>query len=260
MRLTLVQTSLIWENPTANRERLRHTLAPLAGATDLVVLPEMFTTGFSMNPAPWAESMNGPTLQWLHEQAEALNAAITGSFICVENGHFFNRLVWVQPDGTVQHYDKRHLFTLASEHQHYQAGATPLTVTWHDWRVRLNICYDLRFPVWSRNRLTDGTPDYDLLVYVANWPSRRAHHWRALLTARAVENQSYVAGVNVTGTDGNQLEYLGDTLAVDFGGQTLAHLAATEATVTVTLSLANLQDYRRQLPFLQDADDFKWPR
>ena len=254
MRLTLVQTALHWENAAANRAMFADLLAPLAGSTDLIVLPEMFTTGFSMNAATLAESMDGPTLQWLAQTAEKIDAAITGSFICRENGQFYNRLVFMRPDGHSDTYDKRHLFTPAGEGEHFIAGNQQLVAEWRGWRIRPLVCYDLRFPVWSRNA---AAAPYDLLLYVANWPSRRAHHWRTLLTARAIENQAFTVGVNIVGTDGSGLEYVGDSAVVDFSGQPLAQISGQEGIYTTKLSLEDLQQYRRQLPFLNDADAFQ---
>lgn len=254
MRLTLVQTRLHWENPAANRDLLAGKLRPLAGATDLVVLPEMFTTGFSMNAAALAEPMDGPTADWLREQAATLGAAVTGSFICAENGRFHNRLLFVKPDGSLQHYDKRHLFTLAGEHETFSPGVENTVVEWLGWRIRPLVCYDLRFPVWSRNEKNNP---YDLLIFVANWPTRRAHHLQTLLTARAIENQAFTAGVNIVGRDGAGLEYSGDSAIVDFGGQVLGRISGTEGVFTAELSLADLREYRRQLPFLADADTFR---
>jgi omega-amidase len=246
MRLTILQTSLHWENADANRNLLAEKLAPLHGATDLVVLPEMFTTGFSMNAAALAEPMDGPTVDWLQRQAAQLGAAVTGSFICRENGVCYNRLVWVFPDGRVQTYDKHHLFALAGEDRHYGAGARQLDVEWQGWNIRPLICYDLRFPEWARNH---GAA-YDVLIYVANWPARRAHHWRALLAARAIENQCYVAGVNIVGTDGAGLDYTGDSSLIDYAGNVLCQLSGQEGWFTGVLSYEALAAYRRQLPFL----------
>ncbi len=280
MRLTILQTSLAWENPAANREMFFQKLVPLRGTTDLVLLPEMFTTGFSMNAAALAEPMDGPTLQWLARTAETLDAALAGSFICRENGHFYNRLVFMRPDGRFETYDKRHLFTLAGEHDHFTPGNQQLVVEWQGWRIRPLVCYDLRFPVWSRNMASSVAPlpaspekpratpplpvgegpgggSYDLLLYVANWPSRRAHHWRSLLTARAIENQAYTAGVNIVGADGSGLEYVGDSAVIDFSGQSLAQISGQEGFHTAKLSLDDLRLYRRQLPFLNDADVFQ---
>lgn len=253
MRLTLVQTALHWENPGANRAMFTEKLAPLAGRTDLIVLPEMFTTGFSMNAAPLAETMEGATLQWLRDQAASLGAAITGSFICRDGDRFFNRLVFMRPSGQADWYDKRHLFTLAGEHKAYASGQQRLVLDWQGWRICPLICYDLRFPVWSRQPAENR---YDLLLYVANWPSRRGHHWRSLLPARAIENQCYTAAVNIFGQDGNGHEYLGDSGIWDYSGQMLCQISAQEGLFTATLALEPLQQYRRQLAFLDDADAF----
>jgi|SRR5690349_2690825 len=254
MRLTLVQSSLHWQNPEANRRMFSEKLAPLAGMTDLVVLPEMFTTGFTMDASRLAEPMDGPTVTWFKTTAAALNAAVTGSFICAENGRFFNRLAFCFPDGRVEHYDKKHLFGLAGENEHFATNNKKLVVDWKGFRIRPLICYDLRFPVWSRN---NPEVPYDLLLYVANWPNRRAHHWKTLLTARAIENQSFVAGVNVVGTDGTGLEYNGDSALIDYSGLQLAGISGQEGMYTGTLSLENLRQFRTQLPFLNDADPFE---
>jgi predicted amidohydrolase len=221
---------------------LRTQMSALAGCTDVVILPEMFTTGFSMQAAALAEPMSGPTVVWLQEQAAALNAAVTGSFICTANGQFYNRLIWMYPDGQYKTYDKKHLFALAEEDRHYTAGTEPLVVTWKDWRIRPLICYDLRFPVWSRN--TAGDAGYDLLIYVANWPNRRAYHWQSLLTARAIENQCYVAGVNICGKDGKGLDYNGDSCITDYSGLVMARISGQEGVFTATLSLPALKAYR----------------
>jgi predicted amidohydrolase len=260
MRLSIVQTKLAWENPAANRAMFSQKLAPLRGHTDIIVLPEMFTTGFSMNAAALAEPMEGPTVQWLANTAKTLGAAIVGSFICAENSRFYNRLVFMRPDGNFDFYDKKHLFTLAGEQEYFSPGKKRLLLEWQGWRICPLICYDLRFPVWSRNTpgsLASGLqPLYDLLIYVANWPARRAQHWRGLLHARAIENQAFVAGVNIFGSDGNGLEYTGDSAIIDFSGQPLAQISGGEGLFTAELSLEDLGRYRQQLPFLQDADAF----
>jgi len=253
MRLTLLQTDLAWEAPEENRRRLSRILDPLAGQTDFVLLPEMFTTGFSMNAGALAEEPEGPTVRWLRAQAAQLNAAIGGSFICRASEHFYNRFVAALPDGTLYYYDKRHLFALAEEDRTYTAGRHRLIFEWQGWRICPLICYDLRFPVWSRQPLE---APYDLLVYVANWPRRRAHHWRVLLPARAVENQCYVAAVNIVGTDGKGLEYQGDSGLWDFSGEAQCLIAHQKGAFTVELSREALQQYRRQMPFLRDADAF----
>lgn len=255
MRLTIVQSALVWENKAENLRRFDQKLAPLVGQTDLVVLPEMFSTGFSMKTGPLAEDMGGPTVAWLAEKAAQLGAVVTGSFICHENGLHHNRLVWMRPDGTFDTYDKRHLFSLAEEEKHFAPGRKRLIVSWKGFAVCPMICYDLRFPVWSRNRR--GEAGYDLLIYMANWPVRRSHHWRALLQARAIENQAYCVGLNIVGADGNGLEYVGDSAVIDCSGQHLCQLAAQEGVFTTEISLDALRNYRTQFPFLADADAFQ---
>lgn len=250
MRITLIQTALIWENPEANRLRLTEKMAQLAGQTDLVLLPEMFSTGFSMNAAGLAETMNGPTVRWMQEQAARLNAAVCGSFICTDQQAFYNRLLFVKPDGTHVHYDKKHLFKLAGEHLYYAPGAETLYIDWLGWRIRPQVCYDLRFPESARN---NHQSPYNLLLYVANWPEKRAHHWRSLIVARAIENQAYVAALNIVGTDGNGHHYVGDSAIVDFSGQTLLHLHGCETVVTTMLDKMLMSEYRSRLPFLEDA-------
>ena len=252
LRITTVQSALHWEDRGANLAMFSEKLAELAGRTDLVVLPEMFTTGFSMNAPSLAEPMDGPTMQWLDAQAKAVGAVITGSFIVVEHGRYYNRLVWMRPNGYFETYDKRHCFTLAGEHETYTAGNTKRIVELNGWKICLLICYDLRFPVWSRN--TDG---YDLLVFVANWPETRSHHWSQLLIARAIENQAYAIGVNRTGTDAKGHTYSGDTAVIDYSGRTQYRVSGTEAVFTVNLSLEGLRAYREKLPFLADRDNFK---
>jgi omega-amidase len=267
MRVTMVQTALHWENAAANRRMFFEKIVPLKGSTDLVILPEMFTTGFSMNAAALAEPMDGPTVEWMIRAAGTLDAVVTGSFICQEQDRFYNRLLWVYPDGNFRQYDKKHLFTLAEEHRHYTSGRDRVTVEWKGWRICPLICYDLRFPVWSRNAYRGGPADgrrserdegfYDLLIYVANWPSRRNSHWKGLLTARAIENQAFVAGVNVVGKDGNGFEYSGDSSLIDFSGQNICQISGHEGVFTAELSLADLCEYRERLPFLHDADTFQ---
>lgn len=247
MRITIVQTRLQWEDGTTNRTLLAEKMKYLQGRTDVVVLPEMFTTGFSMRATALSEPLEGPTVAWMAEQAAFLNAALTGSFICCENKQYFNRLVWMYPNGDYLLYDKKHLFALAGEHEHYTPGQQRLLVKWQDWTICPLVCYDLRFPEWSRNTLA---APYDLLLYVANWPARRARHWQALLTARAIENQCFTVGVNICGTDGQGLEYQGDSCIVDYVGRVLVSLTAQEGIFTATLDRSLQQAYRQQLPFL----------
>lgn len=252
LSITLIQAPLQWEDREANRAYFARQLSSLSGLTDLVVLPEMFTTGFTMSARRLGEPMDGPTMNWLAEQAALVGAVLTGSFIAEENGRYFNRLIWMRPDGTYQHYDKRHLFTLSNEQDYYQAGSRRLIVDLHGWRVLPLICYDLRFPVWSRN-----TDDYDLLLYVANWPERRRHAWRSLLLARAIENQAYTIGVNRIGDDGNGIYHSGDSSVIDFAGEVRTHIAHQEQCHTVQLFWQAQQEFRQRFRFLDDRDAFQ---
>lgn len=251
LRVTLVQQPLAWQDAAANRATFQSLLAPLAGHTDLVVLPEMFTTGFTMAAEHLAETMDGPTVAWIREVARRLGAVVTGSVVVDDDG-FRNRLLWAAPDGELAWYDKRHLFRMAREHEHYAAGGTRVVLRVHGWRVLPLVCYDLRFPVWSRNR-----GDYDLALYVANWPAARRHPWCTLLRARAIENLSYVVGVNRVGTDGQGIEYSGDSAAIDPLGQALADCGSTPGVTTVTLSADALAAHRQRFPAHLDADDFR---
>lgn len=251
MKVSLIQTALSWEDRAANLDQIGAQLAQLPTATDLVVLPEMFTTGFTMNPAQVAEQTDGPTLDWLRAQATKLDVAITGSYVVEEGGNFYNRLAWVFPDGKVKTYDKRHLFTLAGEDQFYTAGTERLLVEWKGWKICPLICYDLRFPVWSRNDV-----GYDLLIYVANWPERRRHHWRSLLMARAIENQVYTIGLNRVGVDGKDIRYTGDSCVIDYAGEIRASMAVEMSTVTIELNRESQVAYRERYAFLADQDQF----
>ncbi len=253
LRVTLVQQPLLWGDPEGNRRHFGAQLAGLAGRTDLVVLPETFTTGFSMEVERLAEPAGGASLQWLREQATALDAAIAGSVITQAGGHYYNRLLWVTPDGQVRHYDKRHLFRMAGEHQHFTPGQGAWSVPWRGLRVCPLVCYDLRFPVFSRRR---PDLDYDILVYVANWPAPRADAWRALLPARAIENQSYVVGVNRVGIDGKDIAYAGDSVAHDFRGHPLAQAGDAAGMITVEISAEPLHAFREKFPAHLDADRF----
>jgi predicted amidohydrolase len=252
LRVTMIQADLAWHDPATNRRNLAAQFRGLAGHTDLIVLPEMFTTGFSMEAGSLAETMAGATVAWLREESAAVGCAITGSLIVEENGQHYNRLVWATPDGGCAHYDKRHLFRIAREDQHYASGKQRLVVTLKGWRVCPLVCYDLRFPVWSRNR-----GDYDVLLYVANWPSRRRTAWSALLRARAIENVCYVVGVNRVGKDGNGASYTGDSVALDFLGQVLGGERGGDFVETVVLDRESLATFRSDFPVHLDADDFE---
>ncbi len=252
LRLALLQTELVWHDPAANRAHFEQLLARV-GETDLVILPEMFTTGFSMESAVLAEPADGPTAVWLREQARRIGAVVTGSLIVQdEDGRHRNRLLWATPEGELLHYDKRHLFRMAGEHEHYAPGEQRLVLTLKGWRIRPLICYDLRFPVWSR-----AQDDTDLLLYVANWPAPRRGHWNRLLPARAIENLCYVAAVNRIGSDGNGHPYAGDSQVLDFQGEPLVEAGAVAGIFHTTLSAAALAGYRERFPAQRDADAFR---
>ncbi|HET6631216.1 MAG TPA: amidohydrolase [Rhodanobacteraceae bacterium] len=264
LRVSLVQGATRWHDPEANRGYYGQLMAPLAGRSDLVVLPETFTSGFSNEAIKQAEDMHGPTLAWLRGQARTLDAAITGSVQLRAEGddshRVYNRLLFVTPDGQVRHYDKRHLFRYANEHQRYAAGSARLLVEWRGWRILPLVCYDLRFPVWVRNRrleAADGGMDYDLVLFVANWPRPRREAWRTLLRARAIENLSYCVGVNRVGVDGNGHPYAGDSAALDPLGARLVDLGPQEQVVTVRLEREALLAHRREFPAWMDADAFE---
>lgn len=253
MRISLLQTTLAWRDPPANRARLAALLAPLAGATDVAVLPETFPTGFDMEGGETAESMGGASCEWLLARARALDAAVVGSVFIRDGDRVYNRLLWATPDGRIVHYDKRHLFRMAGEHQRFSAGADPVIVEWRGARICPLVCYDLRFPVWSRRR---AALDYDILVYVANWPARRHYAWQQLLRARAIENQAFVVGVNRVGPDGNGIDYSGGSAVLDALGEPLVELGGLPQSVTVTLDLAAQCELRERFPVERDADPF----
>ncbi len=259
LRISLVQGDTRWHDPAGNRSYYGELIAPLHGTTDLVLLPETFTSGFSNEAIGQAETMDGPTVAWMREQARALDAALCGSVQIRDGEGVYNRLLFVTPDGALQQYDKRHLFRYAKEHERYAAGSERLTVEWKGWRICPLVCYDLRFPVFSRNRYDVERPgdlDYDLLIYVANWPSARAYPWKALLRARAIENLCYVAGLNRVGTDGNDIHYAGDSAVIDFLGHPASECTDEEVVVTTTLLADELAAHRARFPAMLDADRF----
>jgi omega-amidase len=253
LRITLVQSTLAWEDISANLDHFSQLLEDLSGKdTDLIILPEMFTTGFTMNAAAVAETMDGKALDWMRLQAGKKNVTITGSLVIKENGTYYNRLVWMSPEGLYRTYDKRHLFRMAGEEKVYSAGGARIIVNLKGWNICPLICYDLRFPVWSRN-----IGSYDVLLYIANWPEKRSYAWKQLLIARAIENQCYVAGVNRVGTDGKDNLYSGDSLAVSPKGEVIGTAKPyEEELLTVPLSYKDLDDYRKQFPVHLDADKF----
>jgi predicted amidohydrolase len=260
LRVSLVQGDTAWHDPDANRARYAALIAPLAGQTDLVVLPETFTSGFSNEALADAEGMDGPTVAWILAQAAALGAVVTGSVQIREGEGVYNRLLWATPAGELHTYDKRHLFRMAREHERYAAGRDRITVQLKGWRVCPLVCYDLRFPVFIRNRFgveAAGRFDYDLLLFVANWPSARRHAWQTLLRARAIENLCCVAAVNRVGTDGNGVAYSGDSAALDFLGLPLVELDDQVRVATATFPAQALAAHRERFPAQLDADRFE---
>ena len=272
LTITTLQTNLVWENKNANLQLLGKKINGLQEKTEIVVLPEMFSTGFSMQPKLFAETMEGETVQWMKEISSSNKIILTGSLIIEENDQFYNRLIWMLPNGEFGYYDKRHLFGLAQEDKYYTAGNKRLIASVKGWKINLQICYDLRFPLWARNRKMpieksmeeespispDARPEFDVLLYVANWPERRSHAWKTLLCARAIENQCYVIGVNRVGVDGNNVSHSGNSLVIDPLGEVLYHMADEEDIFTITLQKEWLNDVRKKFPFWKDADDFNF--
>jgi omega-amidase len=285
LSVTIIQTSLYWENPTANLANLEEKIAKISTQSDLIILPEMFTTGFTMNVKTVAEPMNFTTFKWMKQQAKQTKAVITGSYIVKEGENYYNRLLWMRPDGTFEKYDKRHLFRMGGEHHHFAGGSERLIVELKGWKICPLICYDLRFPVWSRNfqqeeggkedvkmgkeigensipHIYDPIPtipnlNYDILIYVANWPAVRSQVWDTLLQARALENQSYCIGVNRVGEDGMGLNYSGNSAVIDFKGNPLFYQKDTEVINNQILSKQELDDFRTKFPAYLDADEFE---
>ena len=256
LTIALIQTDLIWENPEENRRLLNDKIDAITSSVDLIVLPEMFTSGFTMSANAVAEPMNGLTMSWLKTKAKEKQAAVMGSLVIYENDNFYNRLICVEPSGEVTQYDKRHTFTLAGEHKVYTAGTEKVIFKYKGWKICTLVCYDLRFPVWARN-----VEDYDLLVYVANWPKIRTNAWDALLKARAIENMAYCIGVNRVGLDGNNYEYIGHSGAYDVLGNRMDAIPENkEAIEIVVLEKEHIKTYREKLNFLNDKDDFNLVR
>ena len=260
LRVSIVQGNTRWHDPAGNLAYYGELIAPLHSITDLVVLPETFTSGFSNEAIDNAETMDGPTVAWIRQQAVKLDAAITGSVQLRTDAGVFNRMLFATPDGGLTHYDKRHLFSFAREHERYAAGRERVVVAWKGWNILLQVCYDLRFPVFARNRFDverSGQPDYDLALYVANWPSARAYPWKTLLRARAIENLCYVVGVNRVGTDGSGLHYSGDSAVIDFLGHPLSEATDEEVVTTTTLQATELAAHRQRFPAMLDGDAFR---
>jgi predicted amidohydrolase len=252
LSVTIIQSHLHWENPVANRLHFSEKIKNISEKTDLIVLPEMFSTGFTMNTAALAEEVHGETLRWMVNEAKKNDCAITGSLIIKEGSQFFNRLYFVFPDGSIRQYNKRHTFTLAGEHRVYTAGSEHLILEYKGFKICPLICYDLRFPVWARN-----TFNYDALIYVANWPKKRISAWDTLLKARAIENMSYCIGVNRVGLDGNNHEYIGHSAVYDVLGEQISTSAnESEFVETIILDKEHIDSHRNHLQFLQDRDKF----
>ena len=278
LTFTLIQTNLHWENKAANLQMLEEKINSLQHPTQIIVLPEMFNTGFSMKPELHAEEMNGPSVQWMKRIAAEKRVIVTGSIMINQTAadgtvEYFNRLIWMLPNGHYGVYDKRHLFAFAEEDKHYTAGTKRLIASVNGFKINLQVCYDLRFPVWARQQTgristsldtptqsfdsdQDLVPEYDILIYVANWPERRVHAWKTLLTARAIENQCYVIGVNRTGNDGNNIYHSGNSMVIDAMGDVLYEKEHDEDIFTITLSKEKLEEIRHKLPFLKDGDAF----
>jgi omega-amidase len=264
LTITTIQTHLHWEDKSANLKMLEQKISNIKEKTEIVVLPEMFSTGFSMKPELLFETMEGETVQWMKRTAAEKKIILTGSLIIKEDNNYYNRLIWMQPNGQYGVYDKRHCFAFAGEDDHYNAGTKRLIASVKGWKINLQVCYDLRFPVWSRQtplphameRGLGGEGEYDILIYVANWPERRIHAWKILLQARAIENQCYVVGVNRVGDDGNNIHYNGESMIVDPLGEVLYTKKDEEDIFTIAIDKTHLQTVREKFPFLKDADYF----
>jgi predicted amidohydrolase len=267
LTITTIQANIKWEDKEANLAMFEERINNIKEKTEVVVLPEMFSTGFSMRPGDLSEKMNGCTMDWMKKIAAEKKIILTGSIIIEEQGNYYNRLIWLQPDGRYGSYDKRHLFGYAGEHDHYNPGNKRLITSVNGWKINLQVCYDLRFPVWARQSYSTGQPgslkqeenilpEFDLLIYVANWPEKRNHAWKILLQARAIENQCFVVGVNRVGTDGEGHYYSGDSMIIDPMGELLYTKAHEEDANTIVLDKKNLDEIRNKLPFLKDRDGF----
>lgn len=262
LTITTIQTNLHWENKEANLRMLEDKLRNLEQPTEIVLLPEMFSTGFSMRPADLAETMEGETVHWMKEMSARYKIVLAGSVMIKEEEKFYNRFIWMLPNGQYGTYDKRHRFAFAGEDRFYSAGNKRTIASVKGWKINLQVCYDLRFPVWARQQLNNneaGEPvaEFDILIYVANWPERRSHAWKTLLCARAIENQCYVFGVNRVGKDGNDIYHSGNTMVIDPLGEVLYHMADEEDIFTISLQKEHLENVRSKFPFWKDGDEFK---
>jgi len=256
LTITTIQTQLYWEDKAANLQMLEEKIQSLRQPTHVMVLPEMFSTGFSMKPELLAERMDGETVGWMKRIAAQKKIIVTGSIMIEEEGHYYNRMIWMLPNGELAFYDKRHLFANSDEDQHYTAGKKRCIVSVNGWKIHLMVCYDLRFPVWARQQYNEAGYEYDLLICVANWPNKRSNAWKTLLQARAIENQCYVAGVNRVGNDANDLHYSGDSMVIDPLGAVLYHKENDEDVFTIQLDKQPMVEIREKLPFWKEADGF----
>lgn len=258
LTVSLIQTDLYYQDPEANLAALEEKIWEIESPTDIIVLPEMFNTGFYMNPEKLAEPMNFNTFRWMNRMAKQKNAAVVGSYMVKESTKYYNRLYWVEPDGSFDFYDKRHLYRMGEEHRQFTAGKKRLIRSFRGWKIMPLICYDLRFPVWSKNRfhLESDELDYDLLIYVANWPKPRTEVWTSLLKARALENQCYSIGVNRTGSDSEGIDYIGHSAIYDFKGGLLNEITETPTIQSVRLNLEDLHSFRQKFPVYRDWDGF----
>jgi len=256
LTITGIQTALHWEDAAANRKMFEEKINSITDKTEIIIIPETFSTGFSMKPKELAETMNGETVKWMERIAVEKKIILTGSVIINENENYFNRLIWVLPNGQKGIYDKRHLFGYAGEDKEFTRGTKRLIASVKGWKINLLVCYDLRFPVWARQQVQEDGPEYDLLIYVANWPERRNHAWKTLLQARAIENQCYVVGVNRVGNDGNNIYHSGDSMVIDPMGEVLYAKAHEEDIFTAMLHKEKLDEVRSRLPFWKDGDNF----
>ncbi len=261
LEILYLQSNLAWENPAQNRKKFEKKILAQGQGCDLIILPETFTTGFPVDPAPFAETTDGESLQWMQRLSAQTGAVITGSLLLADASSYFNSLIWMRPDGTFERYDKRHVFSMGGEHKHIKAGNRQLVIKLNDWKIRPMVCYDLRFPVWSKNRYENGVFGYDLAIYVANWPAVRVFPWDALLVARAIENQAYVLGVNRVGIDGEGNNYSGHSKLIDAKGKVVSEAPeneeSAESAVRVTLSGKQLQQFRNKFNVGRDWDRFE---
>ena len=256
LTITGIQTNLHWEDPKANLKMLEEKIRSVSNKTEIIILPEMFSSGFSMKKEMLAETMEGETVKWMKRIAAEKKIILTGSVIIDDNKKYFNRLLWMLPNGELGYYDKRHLFAYAGEDKHYIPGTKRLIASVKGWKINLLICYDLRFPVWARQQTQQDGPEFDLLIYVANWPEKRITAWKTLLQARAIENQCFVAGINRVGKDGNDFNHNGNSMVIDPMGEILYQKEDAEDIFTVTLQKEKLIETRERLPFWKDGDSF----